>query len=194
MDLSPPYPKFPKEKYKKALKRFEEGLRSSSACTKSTSSSKNSPTPDHEIFIGPLLNSVVNEHSCDSEVSAIEDPAPLLINYLNSKDILTGIKADRKNIHFPGKTLKKNLSYQGLKENIIRKRSVTLAYEKIKDLQVQISDLTQRATFCESELKIKELENYELKSLVSSLQDVVELKKVEVDQTSDSVCKSCDII
>ena len=191
--------KSPREPGKTTGKKREEYIRSSSACTKS-SSTKASPTPDMETIQGPLINSIVNEDSHDSEVSAIEDPAPLLINYLNSKDILTGIKANQNAINLsgkfnPNKYLKSNNSNPSLhtKIRLLKKRSLTEVHQKIKNLKGQISELSSRASLSESELRLKEMENRELKSLVSSLREIVDQKDNGGDKTTQSMCKSCTL-
>ena len=184
------------EKRKFNPRKSEDSSRCVSTCTKSTSSSKPSPIPDKDLILNPYNTSTVKELSCDSDASAVEDPAPLLANYINSKDILLGMGENIRNTEvrdirkwFNHKTSPTN-EYQ---PKIKKEKSFTVAYQKIKRLRTQISELTLRASLCESELKSKEKENSELKTMVSSLREVVTTDNNITDKTSDSTCKSCEI-
>ncbi|OMJ94398.1 hypothetical protein SteCoe_2451 [Stentor coeruleus] len=217
MRMSKAQPKFPKKLSEMPItqrKISSDSSRCVSVCTKSTASSKMSPIPDIDSICNPLIGLIVKEQSCDSDVSdvsAIENPGPLLISNISSKDILTEIKESMKtpkktegdsnticlsekksvikNCHWD--TIQKNAEKAILKK--LQRKSLVGVKKKIKELKVQISELSMRASVCESELKLKEKENSDLKTMVSSLREYVSSEAVIVDKTDDSVCKTCAV-
>ena len=79
------------------------------------------------------------------------------------------------------------------KIRLLKKRSLTEVHEKVKGLRWQLADLSSRASLSEPELKLKEVENRELTSLVSSLREILDQKYTGSDQPAKSMCKSCTI-
>lgn len=216
MRMSKAQPKFAKKLSEMPTiqqKISADSSRCASVCTKSTTSSKASPIPEIDSLCNPLIGLIVKEQSCDSDVSAIEDPGPLLISNLNSKDILTEIKESMKTPKKTGEELnaiclskekkdivKKNCHWEIIQKNAekailkkLQKKSLIDVKKKIKGLREQISELSMRASVCESELKLKEKENSDLKTMVSSLREYVSSEAAIVDKTDDSVCKTCAV-
>ncbi|OMJ89497.1 hypothetical protein SteCoe_8291 [Stentor coeruleus] len=216
MRMSKAQPKFPKklsEMPTTQRKISADSSRCASVCTKSTTSSKASPIPDIDSLCNPIIGLIVKEQSCDSDVSAIEDPGPLLISNIKSKDILTEIKESMKTPKKTGEDsdkislsqekkegIKKNCHWESIQKNAekailkkLQKKSLVGVKKKINELREQISELNMRASVCESELKLKEKENSDLKTMVSSLREYVSSEAAIVDKTDDSVCKTCSV-
>jgi gas vesicle protein len=185
--------KKPCEKLNILKKVSAHNSRRDSECTKSTSSSKNSPIPEIDVLCNHLPQLIVKEQSCDSEVSVIEDPAPLLITNIKSKEILTVIK---QSINNPVKNSQHMCNWESMQKkvakNAMRKicsKSLIKVKEKIKELKEQISELNIRATTCESELRLKEKENSEIKTILFSLREQAFSEPTVKDE--GSVCKAC---
>lgn len=185
--------KRPCEKVSILKKISAHNSRRGSECTKSTSSSKNSPIPEIDVLGNPLSQLIVKEQSCDSEVSVIEDPAPLLITNIKSKEILTVIKqsinSPVKNSHHMchWESMQKKVAKNAMKK--ICSRSLVKVKEKIKELREQISELNIRASTCELELRLKEKENSEIKTILFSLREHAFSEATVKDD--GSVCKAC---
>jgi hypothetical protein len=171
-------------------RKSQESSRCTSACTKSTYTPKESPSPDKNILITPRLNTIVKELSCDSEVSSVEDPCPL-INSIKSQDLLTTIKENKKF----SKTPSENDIHKLLKSknSLIKKPKTSSPSEmtqKIKELKSQVTELTTRASLCESELKMKSQENSDLKSMVYSLKEILSPDQA-INKSNGNTCQSC---
>jgi hypothetical protein len=169
-----------------------DNSRCASVCTKATSSFKNSCTPEFDQLATPVATINTKELIPESESSIIEDPAPLIVSHINSKAILNSIKISRSPFANAPKTKKIALHFKHLL-NKSGKKSKNLGNfkEKIQELREQVEELMIRASVCETELRVKEKENSELKTMVSSLKELVSSELGAPDKTNDSVCKAC---